>query len=65
MVVSYVSIPVVTILKLDSKLTNLGLREDVWDPLNDKGCWFLLIGGCVPYKRKKGRLISTGTPDFH
>lgn len=41
------SIPVVTILKLDSKLTNLGLWEDIWDPLNDKGRWLLLIWGSV------------------
>lgn len=42
------SVPVVTILKLDSKLTNLGLWKDIWDPLNDKGCWLLLIWGSVP-----------------
>lgn len=46
------SIPVVTILKLDSKLTNLGLRENIWDPLNNKGCWLLLIRGSVTYRGK-------------
>lgn len=52
------SIPVVTILKLDSKLTNLGLWEDIWDPLNDKGRWLLLIWGSVTYRVKGGgRLV--------
>lgn len=52
------SVPVMTILKLDSKLTNLGLWEDIWDPLDDKGCWLLLIWGSVPYRGKgAGQLV--------
>lgn len=47
LVLRHVPIPVVTILKFNAQLTNLGLRKDIWDPLNDERCWLLLIWGSI------------------
>lgn len=47
LVLCHMPIPVVTVLKLDPQLTNLGLGEDIWDPLDDERCWLLLIWGSV------------------
>lgn len=47
LVLCHMPIPVVTILKLDPQLANLGLGKDIWDPLNDKRGWLLLIWGSV------------------
>lgn len=47
LVLRHMSIPVVSILKLDPQLANLGLGKDIWDPLNDERGWLLLIWGSV------------------
>lgn len=47
LVLRHMPIPVVTILKLDPQLANLGLGKDIWDPLNDERRWLLLIWGSV------------------
>lgn len=47
LVLRHMPIPVVAVLKLDSQLANLGLGENIRDPLNDERCWLLLIWGSV------------------
>jgi hypothetical protein len=51
-------IPVMTILKLDPKLANLGLGKDIGNPLNDERCWLLLIWGSVTYRGKPEALAQ-------
>lgn len=47
LVLCHMPIAVVTILKLDPQLANLGLGKNIWNPLNDERCWLLLIWGSV------------------
>lgn len=53
LVFCHMAIPVVTVLKLDPQLANLGLGKNIWDPLNDERCWLLLIWGSVALRKKK------------